>query len=227
MSGGQYRDFAQNALRKPLSGFAPVASRPEARYARHKWPIPSPKKLSPGSQQALETRRTVNHSRRDDDEVRPPDRRHAAGESVLPILNWISSDRLVAICSVVGRRWGVQSADAPDLLQDVRLTLWEAGPTRLVGAAWVFGLAVHKAVDRRRGTQKPDCVPPTVAKPVPDLIVLLRARVALLPPLLRRFYMLRYQEGYSQTEIAQRLGVCRSSVRWLERRCWESLSKGT
>jgi DNA-directed RNA polymerase specialized sigma24 family protein len=57
----------------------------------------------------------------------------------------------------------------------------------------------------------------------PDLIHLLRARAALLPRRLHDFYLLRYEEGLSQREIAKRLGLCRGSVRCLDRRCFRMM----
>ena len=48
---------------------------------------------------------------------------------------------------------------------------------------------------------------------------LLHAKAASLPPKLKAFYALHYQQGLSEREIVRRMGVCRSSVRWLDHRC--------
>jgi DNA-directed RNA polymerase specialized sigma24 family protein len=52
---------------------------------------------------------------------------------------------------------------------------------------------------------------------------LLHARVARFSPSLRRFYDLRYLQGLSEREIARSLGLCRGSVRWLDRCCRREL----
>lgn len=52
--------------------------------------------------------------------------------------------------------------------------------------------------------------------PDPDLLRLLRVRAARLPAGLAQFYHLRIEEGLSQREISERLGLCRGSVRLME-----------
>jgi DNA-directed RNA polymerase specialized sigma24 family protein len=58
----------------------------------------------------------------------------------------------------------------------------------------------------------------TPLSPDPDLLRLLPVRAARLPAGLAQFYHLRIQEGLTQREISERLGLCRGSVRLMERR---------
>ncbi len=142
------------------------------------------------------------------------------------VLRWLESPLLARIASRVARHYGLPSQDAPDLLQDLRLALWKAGPDAIVNATWVYHTANHKAVDlvkRRirmaRETPSFSEDPPLEDGADPALRHLLHARAALLPGRLQDFYRLRYEEGLSQREIARRLGVCRGSVRSLDRQC--------
>jgi RNA polymerase sigma factor (sigma-70 family) len=120
---------------------------------------------------------------------------------------------------------GLPSEEAPDLFQELCLALWMAGPDRLVNATWVMHTAQHKAVDffkkrarlARETASEED--PSSWTDRDPALSHLLRAWATLLPKRLHDFYVLRYEEGLSQREIAKRLGLCRGSVRCLNRRC--------
>ena len=100
-----------------------------------------------------------------------------------------------------------------------------AGPDRPVNVTWVVHTAQHKAVDffrkraRLHGQDALSAAAPSCTDHNPDLFHLLRARVALLPKRLHEYYVLRYEEGLSQREIAKRLGLCRGSIRCLDRRC--------
>jgi RNA polymerase sigma factor (sigma-70 family) len=126
----------------------------------------------------------------------------------------------------VAYQYGISTDDFSDLLQEVRIALWLAGSDVLVNPAWIIQTATHKAVDLLRRLphdreSASDCtLASKAAKGVdPELIHLLRARVDLMPDKLRSFYQLRFREGLSEREISQRLGICRASVRNLERRC--------
>ena len=100
------------------------------------------------------------------------------------------------------------------------------GQQLLVNSAWIFHTANHKAADlvqrnirlARETSVLPEDPPPRCGAD-PALAHLLHARAALLPGLLHDFYLLRYEEGLSQREIAKRMGVSRGSVRCLDRRC--------
>ncbi len=143
------------------------------------------------------------------------------------VTEWLESPYLSRLASRVAYQYGLPSQDVPDLLQEVRLALWLAGPETDVNATWVFHTANHKAVDalvrrRRRIVEEAKASSSgTLSRENrgSDLRHLLRSRATRLPEGLRRFYVLRYQEGLSQREIARRLGCCRSSVRWLDHQC--------
>jgi RNA polymerase sigma factor (sigma-70 family) len=142
------------------------------------------------------------------------------------VAEWLESPYLSRIASRVAYEYGLHPQDVPDLLQDLCLALWIAGPNTAVNATWIFRTAGHKAMDvlkrRRRlsSRAKPDSTASSSPRlRDPDLSHLLRSRAARLPDKLRRFYRLRYCVGLSQREIGQQLGMCRSSVRWLELRC--------
>lgn len=142
------------------------------------------------------------------------------------VAEWLESPYLPRIASRVAYEYGLPTEDAPDLLQDLRLALWIAGPDTAVNATWVFHTANHKALDLlvRKRRDSPAARLGSVSE-LPgsirdlDLLHLLRARADRLPERIRRFYYLRYREGLSQREIAARLGLCRSSVRWMDQQC--------
>jgi RNA polymerase sigma factor (sigma-70 family) len=152
----------------------------------------------------------------------------ALGISVrtLTVGEWLESPYLTRVVSRVAQQYGVARQDTSDLLQELRLALWKAGPDLMVNRTWVFHTANHKAIDflklkRRRaevalGSFESD--EPESSRD-PALSSLLRSRASRLPGVLRRFYALRYDEGLSQREIAKRFGICRSSIRCLDRRC--------
>ena len=142
-------------------------------------------------------------------------------------------DRRVARIAVpgAGRRAGRSAIrrgfqDVPDLLQELRLALWKAGSGQLVSIGWVFQTANHKAIDwlkrkRRRAEVGLDAhtLPERFCSPDPALRCLLHSQASRLPYTLRRFYALHYEHGLSQRDVAQALGLGRSSVRSLDRRC--------
>lgn len=142
------------------------------------------------------------------------------------VREWLESPYLPRVASRVALQYGVPAQDRPDLLQEIRLALWKAGPGVSVNVTWIFHTANHKAVDLikrglrfgQEGLNEQEDVS-SRSDSDPGLLHLLHARAALLPKGLRDFYLLRYEEGLSQREIARRLGLCRSSVRCLDRRC--------
>ena len=143
---------------------------------------------------------------------------------------WLESPYLHRAAVRVAHQYGLAANDVADLLQELRIALWEAGPEVRVGAAWVFRVASHKAVDLLRRTlqsRRRERAFAHMAAPAEhdqELDHLLRARVDRLPARLREFYELHYLQGRSEREIAQRLGLCRSSVRWLDRSCRRSVA---
>ncbi|MDQ6891114.1 MAG: sigma-70 family RNA polymerase sigma factor [Acidobacteriota bacterium] len=127
--------------------------------------------------------------------------------------------------SRVRQQYRLSLEERSELLQEVRIALWQHGLEVPVGFAWVARVTVNKAVDlvRRRTRQRAhDELLAYVQDRSPgdqELAYLLQARVEQLPPRLRAFYELHYQEGLSERDIAQRLGTCRASVRWLDHQC--------
>ena len=152
--------------------------------------------------------------------------RFASPTDVLRIGEWLESPYLGRVAARVAQRYGVAPQEVPDLLQELRLALWKAGSSQLVSIGWVFQTANHKAIDwlkrrRRRAEVGLDAhtLPERVCSPDPALRCLLHSQTSRLPYTLRRFYTLRYELGLSQRDVAQALGLGRSSVRSLDRRC--------
>jgi RNA polymerase sigma factor (sigma-70 family) len=152
--------------------------------------------------------------------------RFASPTDVQRIGEWLDSPYLGRVAARVAQRYGVAAQDVPDLLQELRLALWKAESSQLVSIGWVFQTANHKAIDwlkrrRRRAEVGLDAhaLPERVCSPDPALRCLLHSQTSRLPYTLRRFYALRYEQGLSQREMARALGLGRSSVRSLDRRC--------
>lgn len=155
-----------------------------------------------------------------------------ASLSSAAVSEWLESAYLPKIASRVAYEHGLPTQDTPDLLQELRLALWVAGADTAVNATWVYHTANHKAHDllvrkrrdrlaTRSGTES------AIAGGTRefDLPHLLRAQADRLPKRIRRFYDLRYREGLSEREIATRLGLCRSSVRWMDRKCLRMMKR--
>jgi RNA polymerase sigma factor (sigma-70 family) len=145
---------------------------------------------------------------------------------------WLESSRLPSIARHVASAHAISTADVPDLLQELRIALWQAGLDRPINATWVFRTASHKAIDLvRQNCTKSDPVELTEDLATetldPELVNLLRARAARLSRSLREFYELRYGEGLSQRVVGKRMGLCRSSIRLLERRCLVAIGAST
>jgi DNA-directed RNA polymerase specialized sigma24 family protein len=149
----------------------------------------------------------------------------AAGEGCSPrAADWLGSPCLDRLVSRVASHQGVPASEWPDLIQETRIALWQAGLELPVSAALVGSIARHKAIDlvrklaRRRARRRAAGL--LAANPDSDaeLPHLLSLRIAALPPRLREFYELHYTLGLSEREIARAWGMCRASVRWLDRR---------
>jgi RNA polymerase sigma factor (sigma-70 family) len=143
---------------------------------------------------------------------------------------WLESPYLAHVAGRVLYEHDLVRDDLEDLIQELRIALWEAGPEVRVSARWLFQVANHKAVDlfrkrvRRRRRDRVFIDGRENAAQDPELDYLLHARVARFSPSLRRFYDLRYLQGLSEREIARSLGLCRGSVRWLDRCCRRELA---
>jgi RNA polymerase sigma factor (sigma-70 family) len=148
-------------------------------------------------------------------------------ETPPPVWQWLESAHLNRISSHIASRLGLKAEDAADLLQELRLALWQAGPTTRVNATWVFRTAMHKGIDMWRQTRRAQTL--QVAKPRPayegdsELRHLLHARASALPRYLRALYELRFEQGLSQRQTAVELGIRRASVRSLDHRCLDFL----
>ena len=156
----------------------------------------------------------------------PAPKPEAFGSSRSPrTAEWIQSSYIAGVAARVGRSKGLTPEDIPDLLQEIRIALWRAGPETRVGPAWLFHVANHKAIDflrrrvRTREIERQFMAAVDQPEGEPELGHLLHAQTSRLPARLREFYDLHYGQGLSEREIAVRLGVCRQSVRWLDRRC--------
>jgi RNA polymerase sigma factor (sigma-70 family) len=143
----------------------------------------------------------------------------------MTVAEWLESPYLQRVASRVGYQYGLPSQEISDLFQELSLGMWKAGPDLMVNVTWVFHTANHKAIDflKQRLRQQENALSSVETRQQPSgrdpgLLPLLRARVALLPKSLRDFYVLRYEQGLSQREIAQCLGRCRGSIRCLDRR---------
>ncbi len=149
----------------------------------------------------------------------------SAVAAALPVREWLISPYLQRLARRIAYQYRVPSQDVPDLIQELKLALWKAGPESRVNVRWIAQTASHKAVDfLRRKIRDPEPMPegldpPESAAGRAELICLLHARVARLPARLQRFYGLRYLQGFSQREISAKQGICRASVRWLENEC--------
>jgi RNA polymerase sigma factor (sigma-70 family) len=53
---------------------------------------------------------------------------------------------------------------------------------------------------------------------------LLHARIARLPARMQAFWQLRYEAGLTQEEVAARLSLSRTSIRWLDSQFRKSLA---
>ena len=143
---------------------------------------------------------------------------------------WIDSPALSRLVSRVVTRHRILDGDFQDLLQETRIALWKSGNERSVSTAWISRVVTNKAVDLLRRTTRARARERAYASLVrkagrePDIELLLHARVAEFPARLRRFYDLHYGEGWSERELAARLGMCRASIRWLDRCCRRAIT---
>jgi DNA-directed RNA polymerase specialized sigma24 family protein len=138
---------------------------------------------------------------------------------------WLESPFLEQAAAQAARQYGLADDSLPDLVQEVRIALWEAGLDVHVGAACVRCVARNKAVDlvrvRLRSRAHDKALAAVLARAGPNLELehLLRAKASTLPSKLLEIFNLHYRQGFSEREIARRLGISRASVRCLDRRC--------
>ena len=154
-----------------------------------------------------------------------PVRKPLADPGGSSVLEWLESPFLRRAGTRVANQYGLRPDELTELVQELRIALWQARPGIQVSAAWIYRVAQNKAVDilrgRARAHRNETALAATTRQPQhdPELDCLLHARAQTLPERLRQFYKLRYELGLSEREIARYLGVCRASVRWLDRSC--------
>jgi RNA polymerase sigma factor (sigma-70 family) len=142
-------------------------------------------------------------------------------ENRLSVSEWLASPYLGRAARRITYQYGLLPEDASDLLQELRLALLKAAPEALLNATWIFHTAMHKAVDilRQRRADPIAGRAPTAPERQAELFHLLHARADGLSRPLREFYALRFEQGLSQREAAEKLGVHRCHIRSLDRRC--------
>jgi RNA polymerase sigma factor (sigma-70 family) len=144
--------------------------------------------------------------------------------------DWLASPYLDRLVARVASSHSVPAAELQDLIQETRIALWRAGLESPVSAALVVSIARNKAVDvvrhlaRRRAKRREAGFLPTAPEVDAELHHLLSLRIAALPLRLREFYRMHYVQGLSEREIGRAWGLCRASVRWLDRRCRNRLA---
>jgi RNA polymerase sigma factor (sigma-70 family) len=212
-------------LRKPEVEILPLRVREEAKREWFRVPVYSKtERRSFGVSQVLDPSATSGIEGNRMSGIPPIERRAATAAQ------WLESPYPARVMARVAYQYGLGPEDLEDLLQELRIALWKAEPEVRVGASWIFQVASHKAVDfirRQARTRRGDrAFAGSTARPAHDLELdhLLHVRVARLPASLRKFYDLHYQQGLSEREIAERLLLCRSSVRWLERCCRQRIA---
>ncbi len=134
---------------------------------------------------------------------------------------WLESPYLARFVKRVAYQHGILPGEVDDLVQEVRIALWEVERQREVKPRWIFVTASHKAIDilrRRRRVQAEMVAARPTTQQAEELACLARAQLAHLPKNLQVFCDLRYGEGLTEREIASRMGLCRGSVRWLSLR---------
>ena len=153
----------------------------------------------------------------------------SAGPDTYPASEWLESPFLETVVARAALTRGLGDGDLPDLVQNVRIALWENGLSANVSSGWVFRVATFKVVDllrRRARDRRHERENARGARaPARDAEVdrILCIQVASLRPHLRRFFELHYRLALSEREIARELGICRASVRWLDRCCRRTL----
>ena len=144
----------------------------------------------------------------------------------LKVSEWLASRYLQGVARRVACTYHLSPEDVPDLTQELYLALWKAGPDQVVNATWVFHTAQHRAIELLKRERKRAQVEAAISKDMSadsdadhELASLVHARAARLPESLRRFYRLRYEEGFTQREIVQHKHLTRGSVRGMEKQC--------
>ena len=147
------------------------------------------------------------------------------------ISEWLNSPILSDLVERICGFSGITSpADVDDLVQEVRIALWQKGLQNAVSMAWISRVASNKVIDliRRRSRRRAMIAALRLdakrkVRADPELACLLHASVSSFPAYLRRFYQLHYALALSERQIGKRLGILRGSVRALDRSCRKRL----
>ncbi len=142
------------------------------------------------------------------------------------VKDWLESDYLRRVAQRVAYTYYLSSQDVPDLYQELCVALWKVGPERQVNATWVYHTAQHRALELLKGSKRSERIAAAAQRPGrnsagfrdPELTSLLRVEAARLPASLRRFYLLRYEQGFTQREILEGNRLSRGLVRGMEKR---------
>jgi RNA polymerase sigma factor (sigma-70 family) len=137
---------------------------------------------------------------------------------------------LIPLRRYLVRFTGGSQAEAQDIAHDAYARVYPAMQDRDIGKpqAFLYTTARHLALDRLKHQTRspfdpvlPDAYGHTAASPAPSVESVIMAReewslleqaVAGLPPGCRRVFVLRMVDRLSHEEIAQKLGLARSSV---------------
>ena len=129
--------------------------------------------------------------------------------------------------SIISREIG-NTADAPDVLQEIHLAIWKSIGSFEEGRslkAWMSGIAHKKCADYRRSTHRRlTPFPDEALAPLVDALGLteidldarrqeVREAVANLPPLYREVVELHYFESWSIREIAEEKNLPQGTVK--------------
>lgn len=134
-------------------------------------------------------------------------------------------DRYGGLVYAIALRITGDRQTAEEVVQDVFQAIWQTAagyqPGRGACAAWVVGIARHRAIDatrsrrerarQREQTMGPDAPPEIPGGPDPaasdlDTREAVRAALASLPPAQRQAVELAFYGGLTRVEIAERLG---------------------
>ena len=136
--------------------------------------------------------------------------------------------RYDAVCaSIINKEIG-NTADAPDVLQEIHLAIWKSIDSFKEGRslkAWVAGIARNKCADYRRAAQRRlTPFPDDALVPLVNALNLteidsdalrreVREAVADLPPIYREVVELHYLESWSISKIAERKNLPQGTVK--------------
>ena len=147
--------------------------------------------------------------------------------------DWLEAPLLEPVVSRIAAHIGIGAQEVPDLVQEVRIALWEKGLDVRIGLGFVIRVATNKAIDlireqaRCRVRDRGIAMLGPIVNRNDELRRLLQAEVSLLPRKLRLFVDLHYGRGLSEREIGRRWHLCRGSVRWLDRQSIRFMRDGS